>query len=576
MLLSRFWYVFLAVAAAAAAAAALLGQSVVNGRTDEALADSLARDRVMIEAMLRLEARSRLDRIAFITVDNKLGGLLRSAQGVSDEKKLREIGAQVKELMRGHVVRMIEAAAGESEDEKRREVEPAIAFALDNDGRIIAQLGPMEANPPGAGLGAFPLVKRALQGYLRDDVWLYDRRVYRMAARPVMSGSEYAGAIVHGYRLEQGLTEKLSKNVGGATIAFFYGTDVLGTYVPGDVNGAPQQAELAAAIPKALADKKFATGAMDVVSLQHGGRAVFMPIKGSAAAAGVGYVVGRPRKLVSSPEQLFQQASQDDVKGLPLPLLIGGALLLAAVGLLSLYIERDRHLRALLKKTDEIAAGKRDRLVVTEWRGAYRKLADRINQAIDKELERVGERAPAARKKANLDDILGPTPEASSTPFFGFAADADEPGGAAAAPPAPVPAPKPASSPGKLRGQAPAPAPAAMPAPTPSLPVAVPSLGPPIPAPPSPRSAAGASPAAASGDDNGSDEGAHWREVYDQYIATRKRCGESIDNLTFEKFGVTLRKTRDQIVEKHGARSVRFTVQIKEGKAALKAQPIKR
>jgi hypothetical protein len=114
-----------------------------------------------------------------------------------------------------------------------------------------------------------------------------------------------------------------------------------------------------------------------------------------------------------------------------------------------------------------------------------------------------------------------------------------------------------------------------MPAPTPSLPVAVPSLGPPIPAPPS-RSAAAASPAAASGDDNGSDEGAHWRDVYDQYIATRKRCGESIDNLTFEKFGVTLRKTRDQIIEKHGARSVRFTVQIKEGKAALKAQPIKR
>ena len=32
------------------------------------------------------------------------------------------------------------------------------------------------------------LVKRALQGYLRDDVWVYDRRVYRVAARPVMAG----------------------------------------------------------------------------------------------------------------------------------------------------------------------------------------------------------------------------------------------------------------------------------------------------------------------------------------------------------------------------------------------------
>jgi len=184
--------------------------------------------------------------------------------------------------------------------------------------------------------------------------------------------------------------------------------------------------------------------------------------------------------------------------------------------------------------------------------------------------------SPSARKKANLDDILGPTPEASATPFFGFAADADEPGAAAAPAPAPAP-PKPASSPGRMRA-APAAVPAAMPSPSPPLPV--PSLGPPIPAPPPPRSA-GAAPAApathaAEGDDNGFDEGAHWRDVYEQYVATRKQCGESIDNLTFEKFGLTLRKTRDQILEKHGARSVRVTVQVEEGKAALKAQPITR
>ena len=76
-------------------------------------------------------------------------------------------------------------------------------------------------------------------------------------------------------------------------------------------------------------------------------------------------------------------------------------------------------------------------------------------------------------------------------------------------------------------------------------------------------------------DDGAFDEDAHFREVYEQYVATRKQCGEAIDNLTFEKFGVTLRKTRDQIVEKQGVKRVRFSVQVKEGKAALKAQPIK-
>ena len=76
MVLSRFWYVFLAAAAAAAIGAALLGQAVINARSDDALADALARDRAMVDVMLRLEARSRLDRIAVNTLYAKLARLL--------------------------------------------------------------------------------------------------------------------------------------------------------------------------------------------------------------------------------------------------------------------------------------------------------------------------------------------------------------------------------------------------------------------------------------------------------------------------------------------------------------------
>jgi hypothetical protein len=568
MLLSRFWYVFLAVATAAAVAAALLAQTVINGRADEALSEALQRDRGMASAMLRLEARSRLDRMAFITVDSKLGTLLRQAQGVTDDKRLRELNGAVKEAMRAHVARIVEAASAtdqEADEQKGKELEPDIAFALDADGRIIGQLGPLESNPPGASLETFPLVKRALQGYLRDDVWIYDRRVYRVAARPVMSGTEYAGAIVHGYRLEKGLAQKLSAYLGGATLVFFYGTDVLASFVPTDVLGAPQPGELATVLPALIANPKFPTGeATEIVSLQGGGRGALAPITGSAAAAGVGYAILRPRKLLTSPEQLFQQASQDDVKALPLPVLAGGALLLAAIGLLFLYLERDRHMKQMLRKTAQISAGERDRLIITEWRGVYRSLADKINQAIDKEVEKAAERAPTTRKKANLDELLGPTPEASSTPFFGFASD-----GAAAEPPAPAAPAKPAAA------AAPKPPVAAPkpPAPTPAIPLPrPPQVASPSPPPPRPPSVAAASP------DNGAafDEEAHFREVYEAYLVTRKQCGEPTDNLTFEKFGVTLRKTRDQIVEKQGVKAVRFSVQVKEGKAALKAQPIKR
>jgi sRNA-binding regulator protein Hfq len=68
---------------------------------------------------------------------------------------------------------------------------------------------------------------------------------------------------------------------------------------------------------------------------------------------------------------------------------------------------------------------------------------------------------------------------------------------------------------------------------------------------------------------------AHYREVFEQFLATKKQCNEAVAGLTYDKFVVTLRKNREQIVQKHGAAKVRFTVYVKEGKAALKATPIK-
>jgi hypothetical protein len=59
-------------------------------------------------------------------------------------------------------------------------------------------------------------------------------------------------------------------------------------------------------------------------------------------------------------------------------------------------------------------------------------------------------------------------------------------------------------------------------------------------------------------------------------VATRRECGESTAELTFEKFTVTLRKNREQIMtSRPDAASVRFSVYVKDGKAALKASPTK-
>src|SRR6476620_4863073 len=99
MLLSRFWYLFLAMAVVTAAGAAMLAQSTVNANAEAALTQSLQRDSAMVDAMMRLEARSRLDRIAFITVDGRLGALLKQASGVTDPKRLEDLHASVKGLM---------------------------------------------------------------------------------------------------------------------------------------------------------------------------------------------------------------------------------------------------------------------------------------------------------------------------------------------------------------------------------------------------------------------------------------------------------------------------------------------
>jgi hypothetical protein len=74
---------------------------------------------------------------------------------------------------------------------------------------------------------------------------------------------------------------------------------------------------------------------------------------------------------------------------------------------------------------------------------------------------------------------------------------------------------------------------------------------------------------------DGFDEATHFREVYAEYLTLRRECGENSDGLSYDKFENTLVKTRDQVLSKHPAKGVRFTVYKKEGKAALKAAPIK-
>lgn len=81
--------------------------------------------------------------------------------------------------------------------------------------------------------------------------------------------------------------------------------------------------------------------------------------------------------------------------------------------------------------------------------------------------------------------------------------------------------------------------------------------------------------AAATSAANGSSQEKHYRDVFQRFILVRAECGESTDDLTYDRFLVKLGQSRDAVMSKHTCSDVRFAVYVKNGKAALKATPVK-
>lgn len=116
------------------------------------------------------------------------------------------------------------------------------------------------------------------------------------------------------------------------------------------------------------------------------------------------------------------------------------------------------------------------------------------------------------------------------------------------------------------------PAPPAMAQPSPSTSAEVPA------ARPSPRSTAAATAmfqaATPPASPEESDE-EHWRAIHAEFLRVRGQCGEPTEGLAYERFRPKLEKNKLQLVERHGCRTVRFSVYVKDGKAALRATPVK-
>jgi hypothetical protein len=288
-----------------------------------------------------------------------------------------------------------------------------------------------------------------------------------------------------------------------------------------------------------------------------------------------------------------------------------------------MFGEVDRPLRRLAADAVRLAKGDADRLNEDAHGGKFGSVARSVNIHIDK----LGRDAKSAKK--DLDQLLGPAPEGSlgTIDLLATALPSVRPGG-----PAPAVPPPPSEFRFTDSGSAPAyqpparPAPAAAPAPPPLLRTGTPPpfraspapmAPPPVSLPPerfperpperlaersdrmvgdsfvgrapdrtpgpADRSGGAFGGALGSFDDDilgrGSEpqprSDAYFKQIFDQFVSMKRSCNEPIAGLVYERFAEKLVKNREDLMLKTGCRDVRFTVYVKDGKAALKATPVK-
>jgi hypothetical protein len=599
MILSRLWYVLLGLAVAVA----LYVVFVAVGRYDRqnllALKEGLASDSQTVEWALKIDARRRVDWLAGGSVDATLQQALVLANTSKDGKVPEKSRTDARK------------ALATLNDRIPADFRPDSVFAVDRDGRVVGEVGyDAVAGSDDFDLGGYPAVNDALHGWLRDDVWLLGSRMYVVAARPV----EYdvtqrpAGAIVGLKELNKRFASDLAKRT-RTNVAFF----AAGQRASGGVGVEGFDEENLDAVGndlKNVDDKSFGDSARtDARMLSDELGAMYARLSGDASTLGGGFAVVRGRRTLGGPLALLNTADDRDKANVPWALLVGAGFLAALVGILFTVLEHTMPLRELVTQAEGLKAGGMDGLQVARFRGAYRIAAQSLNLGMERSIEKAG---GVTRKPADLESILGPAPLQPSMSAFSFPmADggsspaippvppASSPGmspppqptGPGSPRPSPVGPPRPAAgtapSPPGLPGpgNASAPRPAGAPPAWPIGPPAKPALVQTAPPPPfggdedEDATMVGAVPAElmaqATGESASAPEPAEWLSVYDDFVRMKKQCGESTDGLTFEKFAMTLKKNRDALIERHGCKRVKFTVYTKDGRASLKATPVK-
>lgn len=607
MILSRIWYVILALLLAAAYYVVALSVGQYNRRNQAAMEETLKADAQVVSWALQVDARRRLDVMFLAAGDQAVGKAIRAANGKD----------AVPQTSRDEGAKALRAFNEKLPADYRSDA----LFVTDREGRLVAQVGYDSVNGLAEfELGGYPAVFDALHGFLRDDTWVWGGKIARVVARPVEDevGQPPIGAVIGLRWVDTTFAKEMGKRT-RTNLAFF----ALGTRV---ASAAVEDGGLDGNILEALdlknvaEDKGFKeNGRTDLQPLTMGpdekGGILYVRMPGDAWELGGGFAVARPRVAITSPTEFISGADDKDKKNVKMPIAIGIAVGALFFGLLFSFLEHSMPLKEMKRQAEKLKKGEIDVLQLPRFRGGYRPIATDINAGIQRVVEKGGGNA---RKPADLESILGPVPAQPNMSAFSFPLPDGSVAQPVPQPPFPgPPGPPVPSAPGSVANRFPPspgsgprpgppgapPPPNARPAPPPPAPaygdrtMAMNPNGPsatngPALAPPPPaflpknddgeeeEATMVAQPpadliSAATGASNVLDPQAEWHAVYEEFIRTKRECGEPTDGLTFEKFQQTLKKNRDALMQRHGCKRVKFSVYVKEGRASLKATPVR-
>ncbi|MCL2725540.1 MAG: hypothetical protein FWD69_13995 [Polyangiaceae bacterium] len=586
MILSRMWYVILALLLAAAYYVVSLAVGQYNRRNNTAMEDALKADSQAVSWAMQVDARRRLETLLLAATDPAIGKALRGASGKD----------QIPPASREEAAK----ALRDFNDKLPVEYKNDALFATDRDGRLVAQVGFNRASPEFE-LGGYPAVFDALHGFLRDDTWVWDGRMGRVVAHPVEDevGQPPVGAIVGIRWIDNAFAKDIGKRTHTNVAFFALGKGVAQAATTEGLDDSTLEG-MGADLKRVSEDKGFReTGHTDVrpfAGARDKGGAIYALLPGDGWELGAGFLVARPRVSIPTAMGFIHGADDQDKKNVKLWAVAAIALGASAIGILFSLLEHTRPMREMVRQAARLKTGEIDVLSIPEFRGGFRSIADDINEGIHRVVEKGG---GTARKPADLESILGPVPAQPAMSAFSFpdrsspvpslnqniasqaAANLRPPISVNAGPPSPLAGARPVA-PGLKPPPPPIIKPAAGAPPKPPPPLPPPALATKTPAVEAEMDDEQTMVAARTSSDSITaagptiaTPGVEWPAIYEEFLRTKRECNESTEGLTFEKFAQTLAKNRDALMQRHGCKRVKFSVYVKEGRASLKATPLR-